>query len=565
MSTLRGPRPSLSKPLPRVRRMSDARRDELLDQVENLILAHGFTAFTMDDLAAQVKCSKSTLYALSPSKESLVATIIRRFFDRVDSLVERQVALIHSQRERVAVYLSALGHAMKRMSGACYEDMMLLPVTREIYEVNSQSAADRVHEFIERGIEDNEFRAANARFIGKAVSLLIDGIQHGLLLDETGLTSGDAYAELGSLVLNALTNRASAEFPAERFVRSDEAGEVPDLPARVAYANLGDAEIFSVWGDAMQSAAEARGLEYLTASADFDPATNVDQIHSFVNRGVAALLTPVLDAPSQRPAVLEAMEAGVAVFTVAFGPSTVQMLTDQYASGQAAAEAMVGYINTHLDGNANILMFNLDDREGIRPRYQAVRDVVAAAGDDINITVDQLGSPQTSEYGFEVMNTVLQSNPDVNVVIGEDAHVLGALAALQAAGTDHDERWLLVGIGGEQQALEEVADDTSPLKIDISFALPTIGVIPGRFAEDWLAGRAIPTVVAFNPIVLDSAETVDQFLTDMANPETLFDSPKQDTYLTMLGNISYQNRMSYYATGHAQPIMQTQVPAWPLG
>src|SRR5690606_15614457 len=139
---------------------------------------HGFTAFTMDDLAARVKCSKSTLYALSPTKESLVATIIRRFFDRTDSLVERQVALIHSQRERVAVYLSALGHAMKRMSAACYEDMMLLPVTREIYEVNSRAAADRVHEFIERGIEDNEFRAANARFISKAVSLLIDGIQH---------------------------------------------------------------------------------------------------------------------------------------------------------------------------------------------------------------------------------------------------------------------------------------------------------------------------------------------------------------------------------------------------
>src|SRR5690606_28997533 len=218
--------------------------------------------------------------------------------------------------------------------------------------------------------------------------------------------------------------------------------------------------------------------------------------------------------------------------------------TDQYASGQAAAEAMVDYINTHLDGTASILMFNLDDREGIRPRYQAVRDVVAAAGDNINITVDQLGSPQTTEYGFEVMNTVLQSNPDVNVVIGEDAHVLGALAALRAAGIDHDERWLLVGIGGEQQALEEVADDTSPLKIDISFALPTIGVIPGRFAEDWLAGRAIPSVVTFNPIVLDSAETVDQFLADMTNPETLFDSPKQDTYLTMLGNISYQNRMS---------------------
>lgn len=345
----------------------------------------------------------------------------------------------------------------------------------------------------------------------------------------------------------------STEYPSDPFVPSDQAGVVPDLANTVAYANLGDAEIFTLWGDAMQAGAEARGLEYLTANAGFDPATNVEQVGNFLNVGVGAVLMVVLDAAAQRQAVLDGIEQGAAMFTVAFGPSTTQIVTDQYATGETAANAMVDYINGNLGGEAQILMFNLDDREAIRPRYEAVREVVAAAGPGIEIAVDQLGNPQTQEFGFEVMNTVLQSNPEVNVVIGEDAHVLGALAALEAAGVDHDDRWLLVGIGGETQALETLAGGDTPLKIDVSFALAPLGLIPSVYAEEWLAGRAIPKVIEANPVLLETAEEVEGFLEDMSDPEALLGGPKMEEYFTLLGNISYENRMSYY-DGDGVPI-----------
>ena len=388
-------------------------------------------------------------------------------------------------------------------------------------------------------------RPAPVKFVALVATLTLTACAAG----ETG-ASGSASTDLPPTTEVAETQPGPGSptnaYPTEEFVPSEEAGETPDLPQRVAYANLGDAEIFTVWGDAMEAAAEARDLEYTTASANFDPATNVEQINSFLSRGVGSMLVVELDAESQRPAVLEAMDQGVAVFTVVFGPGTSQLVTDQYASGEAAANAMVDHINTNLDGQAEILVFNLDDREGLRPRYQAVRDVVEAAGDEINIAVDQLGSPQTAEFGFEVMNTVLQSNAEVNVVIGEDAHVLGALAALEAAGVADDPGWLLVGIGGEQEALEKVAEGDSPFQIDVSFALPAIGAIPAVFGAEWLAGRSIPMVTEFNPIVLDSAEAVDQFLADMEDPEALIEGPLQETYLTHLGRISYETRTSYY-------------------
>ena len=190
------------------RRLNEARREELLGILEDLVLAHGFTPWTMDDFAAQAKCSKTTLYALNSSKEGLVAALFRRFFRQATAHIETRITPISSERARVAEYLSAVGDEMSRMSPACYNDMVQLRATRDIYELNSQAAANRVRGFIDDGVASGEFRDTNARFVGEAVSLLIDGIMDGILLVRTGLTSGDAYNEIGALVLNALTNRS---------------------------------------------------------------------------------------------------------------------------------------------------------------------------------------------------------------------------------------------------------------------------------------------------------------------------------------------------------------------
>jgi ABC-type sugar transport system substrate-binding protein len=335
-------------------------------------------------------------------------------------------------------------------------------------------------------------------------------------------------------------------FPTDEFVMSETAGAVPDLPRKAAFANLGDAEVFAIWGDNMQAAAEAADVEYVTANAGFDPATNIEQINTFLTSGVGALFVVDLDVASQRPVIADAMADGVAVFTVNFGPSTCQMLADQYATGTKAAQWMVDKVNADFGGVANILLFNFDNKEGLIPRSTAVRDVVAAAGDGFTIVKDQLGDPQTQEFGFETMNTVLASNPEVNVVIGADTFVQGALAALQAAGKDDPTKYLLVGMDGEQQSLDTIAAGGTSLQMTTGFALPAVGVIPGAFSARWLDGLNIPTVVTFNPITFDSSDTIEKFNADMADAQSIVGSEKQATYFTMLGSISYETSDAYY-------------------
>ena len=57
-----------------------SRRAELFDGLVALVLAEGFSAFTLDELAARLHCSKRTLYALAGSKEQLVRAAVVHFF-----------------------------------------------------------------------------------------------------------------------------------------------------------------------------------------------------------------------------------------------------------------------------------------------------------------------------------------------------------------------------------------------------------------------------------------------------------------------------------------------------
>lgn len=187
------------------RRMSAERREAMLQRLEKLFLTEGFRELTSEDIAACLQCSKSTLYAVASSKEELVTATIRHFFRDVTAVIEERVARIENPRDRIVTYLASVGDGMRRMSPACYNDMIDLEATDQVYELNCRASARRVRELIHEGVQAGCFRPVHAEFIAEAARLLIDGIMDEQLLKRTGLSFGDAYVELSTLVLAALT------------------------------------------------------------------------------------------------------------------------------------------------------------------------------------------------------------------------------------------------------------------------------------------------------------------------------------------------------------------------
>jgi AcrR family transcriptional regulator len=207
ISEARGRTPRRS---PRRRTVDTARIEELLTQAGDIVLAEGFTTITMDQLAQRLGCSKATLYSVAGTKEQLVQTITRRFFITAAEQIERAVAEEADPRQRIRTYLTGVGTAMRRHSPAFYDDMVNYEPTARIYRKNSDAAARRVHEMIDDGVRAGAFRDVNGTFAAQVVATAIDAVQSGALLQSTGLSAGDAFSQLGDLILDGLSRPATS-------------------------------------------------------------------------------------------------------------------------------------------------------------------------------------------------------------------------------------------------------------------------------------------------------------------------------------------------------------------
>ncbi|GAA0511857.1 TetR/AcrR family transcriptional regulator [Saccharopolyspora thermophila] len=186
------------------RRSANARRAELLDRLRDLFLAEGFAHFTLDDLAARLHCSKSTLYTLANSKEQLAVRVVAHYFKGATQRIEERVAATDDTREKVRVYLEAAAEALRPASREFIDDMAANLATRATYEANAHAAADRLRGFIADGVRQGVFREVHAGFVGEMVGRTIAGIQRGEIGERTGLSDAAAFAALSQFLLGGL-------------------------------------------------------------------------------------------------------------------------------------------------------------------------------------------------------------------------------------------------------------------------------------------------------------------------------------------------------------------------
>ncbi|MBM7771637.1 AcrR family transcriptional regulator [Actinokineospora baliensis] len=191
-----------------VRRNPTARQAALLEQLLAIFLADGFAESTLDDFAARLRCSKSTLYALAPSKEQLARKVVGHFFRGATERVEKRVALATDARASIAAYLEGAAAEMAVASPVFIADVAAFAPTRAVYERNAKAAAERIREFIREGVAEGLFRDVHAQLVAEMAGWLIEGIQTGVLGQRAGVSDGEAFTALADLLLDGL-NRPS--------------------------------------------------------------------------------------------------------------------------------------------------------------------------------------------------------------------------------------------------------------------------------------------------------------------------------------------------------------------
>ena len=187
-------------------RRGAARHEQLLGELVDVLLAEGFAHLTLDDLAARLRCSQRTLYALAGSKEQLVRAAVVHFFRTATHRVEAAVAAPTEAAERLVAYLRAVAVELGPASAQFFDDVAGFPPAAEVYERNTRIAAGRVQQVIREGVAAGSFRTVDAAFAADVITSVMVRIQQRQVAAGTGLDDAAAYEQLTGLLLRGLAN-----------------------------------------------------------------------------------------------------------------------------------------------------------------------------------------------------------------------------------------------------------------------------------------------------------------------------------------------------------------------
>jgi ribose transport system substrate-binding protein len=198
---------------------------------------------------------------------------------------------------------------------------------------------------------------------------------------------------------------------------------------------------FKVIGDSMAQEGAKHGYDVMVVSGDFDVARQQNQVKDFIVKKVAAIVLCPCDSKAIGPAIQEANDAGIPVFTadigcLAPGPKVVcHVATDNYSGGKQAAEAMIEALG---DAGGKIAILDHKPAESCILRVKGFKEVIEAhnhkgAGGKIEIVAELPGGGE-KDPGFKATQGLIESHADLAGIFAiNDPSALGARAALEKA------------------------------------------------------------------------------------------------------------------------------------
>jgi galactofuranose transport system substrate-binding protein len=245
----------------------------------------------------------------------------------------------------------------------------------------------------------------------------------------------------------------------------------------------------------MQEEAEKRGYTLVYTDAAGSAAKQVSDVRSMIAQGVDLIFLAPREEKPLAPVILEAKAAGIPVILLDRnvdqslakpGEDYVTFIgSDFIEEGRRVAEWLVANAN----GKTNIIQ--LEGTTGSSPandRKKGFEDVIAQHP-EFTILASQTGD-FARDKGRQVMETLLQAHPEVNVVYAHnDEMAIGAIAALEAAGRKPGEDVLILSIDGGKEIVQLIIDGKVNYVVECN---PRFGPKAFDTLEAYANGETIP-------------------------------------------------------------------------
>ena len=251
---------------------------------------------------------------------------------------------------------------------------------------------------------------------------------------------------------------------------------------------------------------EELGWTLIATDANEDTAKQLADLDSIIAQLPDIIIFPPRESQALAPKVLEIKEAGIPVILIdrdvdhsiaVPGDDYITFIGSDFVDqGRRAAEWLVEATG----GTAKII--ELEGTTGADPaidRKKGFDDYLAGtfkgtptaegAFPGMEIIASQSGN-FTRDEGRQLMETLLQSHPDVTAVYAHnDEMAIGAIAALEAAGRTPGEDVILVSIDGQNNALDAIVEGKLGASVESS---PFFGPIAYETMMKFVNGEEIP-------------------------------------------------------------------------
>jgi AcrR family transcriptional regulator len=176
----------------------------VLDQLEELFLAEGFSGVSVRELAANVGCSRRTLYELAPSKDELVLVVLDRFLHRVGRSALDAIDPNATYAEQIRTYFLG-GLEFQRANQVFADDLADEPAARQLFDRHFRFAMVVVENLVVQGIAAGEFRAVTPGVVAGILAGSALYISEPDVIAGIGIPAETATGEIADLLIRAIS------------------------------------------------------------------------------------------------------------------------------------------------------------------------------------------------------------------------------------------------------------------------------------------------------------------------------------------------------------------------
>jgi ribose transport system substrate-binding protein len=197
------------------------------------------------------------------------------------------------------------------------------------------------------------------------------------------------------------------------------------------------------------------GINAVVMDGNLDGKVTSDHIENFVADGMKAIALSANDPGGTTPAIREAVEHKIPVFTFDCTIEDASLITSFVGTDNVEGGRLAGRETVRLaDAGAKVGLINFDNPQSCLDRRKGWEEIVKTSGK--NFTIIEVGNYEgDASKAEQLMSDALTQNPDLTVVfcVGDPA-AAGALAAIKTAGA----KTKIIGFDGNPEAKAALLD-----------------------------------------------------------------------------------------------------------